>query len=74
MTDSGGLLASPGLNEAPVKGVYFFPGEGSSDRLGTTYPLDHRDRRWNSDPSIYYLLSLSSPYQVQLMHSRLRLD
>lgn len=51
MANSRGLLASPGLDGAPVKRVYFFPGEGSNDGLWTTYPLDVGDRHWNSDPS-----------------------
>ena len=51
MANSRGLLASPGLDGAPVKRVYFFPGQGSNDGLWTTYPLDVQDRHWNSDPS-----------------------
>ena len=51
MANSRGLLASPGLDGAPMKRVYFFPGQGSNDGLWTTYPLDVRDRHWNSDPS-----------------------
>jgi hypothetical protein len=44
MANLRGLLASLGLNEAPVKGINFFSGEGSSHGLWTTYPLDVRDR------------------------------
>jgi len=29
---------------------------------------------WARELGIYYLLSLSSPYQVQLMYTRLRVD
>jgi len=47
-----GLLASPGLEGQPVKGLYFFPGErGANAALYTTHPLDVLDGRWNSDPS-----------------------
>jgi hypothetical protein len=51
MTNTRGLLASPGLEGQPVKATYFFPGEGDKDTLWTTHPLDPRDRHWNSDPS-----------------------
>lgn len=51
MPNVRGLLASPGLDGLPVKGVYFFPGEGNSDGLWTAFPLDSRDRQWNSNPS-----------------------
>lgn len=51
MVSLRGLLASPGLDQAPVKAVYFFPGEGSDDGSWTTHPLDIRDRHWNSDDS-----------------------
>jgi hypothetical protein len=46
-----GLLASHGFDGQPVKGIYFFPGEGVYDNLWTTVPRDDRDRHWNSDPS-----------------------
>lgn len=45
-----GLLAGGGFTGEPVKGVYFFPGEGASDVLWTCYPVDIRDRHWNTDP------------------------
>ena len=51
MANLRGLLASPGLDQAPVKAVYFFRGEGSDDSQWTTHPLDIRDRHWNSDDS-----------------------
>jgi hypothetical protein len=52
MTDLRGLIASPGLDAQPVKGVYFFPGEsGANVGLYTTHPLFDDDKRWNSDPS-----------------------
>lgn len=44
------LLASPGLDRQPVKGVYFFPGESAGNvDLYTTHPMLADDRRWNSD-------------------------
>jgi hypothetical protein len=46
------LLANPGLEGQPVKGVYFFPGEGDNDGLWTTHPLDVRHRQWNSRPNV----------------------
>ena len=48
-----GLLASPGFEGTPLKGVYFFPGEGSADneRLYTAHPRAQADLHWNSDPS-----------------------
>jgi hypothetical protein len=46
------LLASPGFESQPVKGVYFFPGEAAGNLdLYTVHPLLTDDRRWNSDPS-----------------------
>ena len=44
------LLASPGLEGQPIKGVYFFPGDslGNLD-LYTTHPVNHDDEHWNSD-------------------------
>src|SRR4051794_37320732 len=51
MPEQRGLLASPGLDGQPVKGVYFFPGEASKNLdLYTTHPLLADDLRWNSDP------------------------
>jgi hypothetical protein len=51
MTDQQALLASPGLEGQPVKGVYFFPGEAGSRTtpLFTTHPLLEDDKHWNSD-------------------------
>jgi hypothetical protein len=50
MADSRALLASPGLDGEPVKGVYFFPGEAAGNLdLYTVHPLLADDRRWNSD-------------------------
>jgi hypothetical protein len=47
-----GLLASPGFEGQPIKGVYFFAGEqGPNAGLYTTHPSDPRDLHWNSDPS-----------------------
>jgi hypothetical protein len=47
-----GLLASPGFEGEPVKGVYFFPGNRHIDvSTYTTHPLDPRDLQWNDDPS-----------------------
>jgi hypothetical protein len=47
-----GLLASPGFEGQPIKGVYFFPGEGdANNRFYTTHPTLEDDLRWNSDPS-----------------------
>jgi hypothetical protein len=47
-----GLLANPGMEMTPVKGVYFFPGEGLDPQKWTTHPLDDGDERrhlhWNS--------------------------
>src|SRR5918998_5060565 len=46
------LLASPGVDGQPVKGVYFFPGESQGNvELYTTHPLNPDDKRWNSDPT-----------------------
>src|SRR6266487_3097658 len=46
------LLASPGLNGKPVKGVYFFPGELEHNvPLCTVHPLYEVDKIWNSVPS-----------------------
>ena len=43
------LLASPGFEGQPVKGVYFFPGE-SAGNIGayTVHPLLADDQHWNS--------------------------
>jgi hypothetical protein len=48
-----GLLASPGFEGTPMKGVYFFPGEGSQDNaeLYTTHPSSTDDLHWNSVPA-----------------------
>jgi hypothetical protein len=47
-----GLLASPGIDRQPMKGVYFFAGEqGKNLRLYTTNPIEAGDEHWNSDPS-----------------------
>ncbi|MGZ4524855.1 MAG: LGFP repeat-containing protein [Mycobacterium sp.] len=51
MANLRGLLASPGLDGAPMKGVYFFPGEGTDDSNWTTHPRFVGDRHWNSDAS-----------------------
>jgi len=46
------LLASPGLDGQPVKGVYFFPGQSQGNiGLYTTHPLNPDDEHWNSDPT-----------------------
>lgn len=46
-----GLLASPGLDGVPMKGVYFFPGEGSAsnEAFYTAHPSSADDLHWNSD-------------------------
>src|SRR4051794_32996413 len=50
--DWRGLLASPGFGGQPIRGVYFFPGEGDpNNRLYTTHPVLADDLHWNSDPS-----------------------
>jgi hypothetical protein len=46
------LLASPGFEGQPVKGVYFFPGEPASNLdLYTVHPILPDDQHWNSDPT-----------------------
>jgi hypothetical protein len=47
------LLASPGFEGQPVKGVYFFPGESAGKNLDlyTVHPLLSDDQKWNSDSS-----------------------
>lgn len=46
-----GLLASPGLEGVPMKGIYFFPGEGaaSNEAFYTAHPSSADDLHWNSD-------------------------
>jgi hypothetical protein len=46
-----GLLASAPLAGQPIKGVYFFPGEGASYNraLYTAHPQSASDLHWNSD-------------------------
>jgi hypothetical protein len=52
MADVRALIASPGLDGQPVRGVYFFPGEADGNLdLYTAHPFLADDRRWNSDPS-----------------------
>jgi hypothetical protein len=52
MSDNRALLASPGLDGQPVKGVYFFPGEAARNLgLYTVHPFLADDQHWNSDPS-----------------------
>lgn len=52
MADLRGLLASPGLEGQPIKGLYFFPGEAAFNLdLYTTHPLLDDDRHWNTDVS-----------------------
>jgi hypothetical protein len=52
MTDKRALLASPGLEGLPIKGVYFFPGEAAGNLdLYTIHPFLADDRHWNSDLS-----------------------
>lgn len=47
-----GLLASPGMDRQPMKGVYFFPGESGGNLVFyTTHPILADDRHWNSDSS-----------------------
>ncbi len=44
-----GLLASPGMERQPVKGLYFFAGESAGNlELYTTHPILADDRHWNS--------------------------
>jgi hypothetical protein len=46
-----GLLANPGFDGRPVKGIYFFPGEGDANQtLYTTHPTLGADMSWNSNP------------------------
>src|SRR5215472_9250061 len=43
-----GLLASPGFENQPVKGVYFFPGDLKPDALYTSLSdKQQRDNKWN---------------------------
>lgn len=47
-----GLLASPALDGQPVKGVYFFAGEGNAGSpIYTTHPTNADDLHWNSQPA-----------------------
>ena len=49
-----GLLASPGFDGQPFKGVYFFPGEVTERNraLFTAHPTHPDDLHWNSDPAV----------------------
>jgi LGFP repeat len=51
-TERRALLASPGFEGQPIKGVYFFPGEsaGNLDKY-TIHPIVPDDQHWNSVPS-----------------------
>ncbi|QHH98845.1 LGFP repeat-containing protein [Acinetobacter dispersus] len=49
--DKRGLIASTAFNNQPMKGVFFFPGNGKQDNLKyyTINPLDQRHLLWDSD-------------------------
>ena len=52
MSDQRALLASPGFQGQPMKGIYFFAGESAGNLyLYTTHPYLADDRHWNSDPA-----------------------
>lgn len=45
-----GLLASPGVEGQPLKGVYFFAGEGNAiSPFYTAHPSDARDLHWDTN-------------------------